>query len=148
MNPTRSSRTSLVLFALALPSVCLAQARPLTTEQWRQDLQYFARELPRRHKMNGGCNKVLLRRLLDRYVPRHLVERPKKGFDVPIAAWLRGPLRDWAEDLLDETRLSQDGLFNPAPIRRRWTEHQSGSRNWQHALWTVLMFQEWKRRWA
>jgi asparagine synthase (glutamine-hydrolysing) len=108
----------------------------------------FVWRLPRRHRTSGRCDKVLLRRLLDRYVPRHLVERPKKGFDVPIAAWLRGPLRDWAEDLLDEKRLSQDGVLNPAPIRQLWAEHQSGLRNWQHALWTVLMFQEWKRRWA
>ena len=81
--------------------------------------------------------------MLYKYVPRELIERPKQGFAVPIAAWLRGPLRDWAENLLDESRLRREGIFEPAPVRQKWLEHLSGKRNWQHWLWDVLMFQAW-----
>jgi asparagine synthase (glutamine-hydrolysing) len=103
----------------------------------------FAWSLPPRLKIAGTVTKKLLRDVLGRHVPRALVERPKAGFSVPLDAWLRGPLRDWAEALLDEARLQRDGLLDPAPIRARWAEHLAGRRNHQEALWTVLMLQSW-----
>ena len=104
----------------------------------------FAWSLPPSLRIHGGTGKRLLREVLYRHVPRALIERPKMGFAVPIHDWLRGPLRDWAEALLDENRLRREGFFEPAPIRSRWSEHLSGRRNWQHQLWEVLMFQAWQ----
>jgi asparagine synthase (glutamine-hydrolysing) len=108
----------------------------------------FAWRLPPALRIAEGKGKWLLRRVLDRYVPRALVERPKMGFAVPIDAWLRGPLRDWAEDLLSERNLKGAGLLEAAPVRQRLAEHQSGRRNWQYSLWGALMIQAWHRRWA
>ncbi len=98
-------------------------------------------------KRRGGVSKWLLRQVLYRHVPRALVERPKMGFGVPIGAWLRGPLRDWAEALLAPERLTREGMLEAAPITRSWHEHLSGRRNWSYPLWTVLMFQAWRERW-
>ena len=106
----------------------------------------FAWSLPGHMKLRGRESKWLLRQLLYRHVPRELVDRPKMGFAVPIDVWLRGPLKDWAEHLLSEQRLREGGRFAPAPIRQRWSEHLSGRRNWQSALWPVLMFEAWRER--
>ena len=106
----------------------------------------LAWRLPLHMKIRNGQGKWLLRQLLYRHVPKSLIERPKMGFGVPLGAWLRGPLRDWAEHLLSESALASDGLLNPAPVRQKWEEHLSGTRSWQSELWTVLMFQAWQER--
>lgn len=105
----------------------------------------FSWGLPERLLFAEGKGKHLLRRVLYRYVPPELVERPKWGFQVPVHTWLRGPLREWAEDLLDEAAIRREGWLDPAPIRRQWQQHLSGRYNWQHSLWGVLMFQSWLR---
>jgi asparagine synthase (glutamine-hydrolysing) len=104
----------------------------------------FALRLPLHQKMRGGQGKWILRQVLDRYVPRALVERPKLGFGIPIHAWLRGPLRAWAEDLLSEDRLRNAGLIDPAPVRQLWQEHQAGRNDWGYRLWPVVMFEAWR----
>ncbi len=106
----------------------------------------FAWQLSRGMKIRGGTGKWALRQVLARHVPRDLVERPKQGFGVPLASWLRGPLRDWAEDLLDPSRLGAP--LAPSPVRRMWTEHLSGRRNFAYGLWNILMYEAWRRRWV
>jgi asparagine synthase (glutamine-hydrolysing) len=103
----------------------------------------FAWSLPQHMKLRGGVTKWLLRQVLYRHVPRGLIERPKMGFGVPIDAWLRGPLRDWAEALLTPIALDESGLA-AAPILEKWREHQTGVRNWHSPLWTILMYQAWR----
>jgi len=103
----------------------------------------FAWSLPLSYKLCEGQTKWPLRQVLYRHVPRELIDRPKMGFGVPLHDWLRGPLREWAESLLEEDRLRSEGYFHPAPIRQIWAEHLCGKRNWMAQLWNVLMFQAW-----
>lgn len=104
----------------------------------------FAWRLPLSMKIRNGSGKWLLRQVLDRYVPREIIERPKMGFGVPIEDWIRGPLRSWTESLLEDRVLESNGLDSNA-IRAKWKEHLSGRRNWQYHLWAVLMFQAWSK---
>jgi asparagine synthase (glutamine-hydrolysing) len=99
--------------------------------------------LPHRFKLRRGTSKWLLRQIAYKHVPKELLERPKMGFGVPIDQWLRGPLKNWAADLLGPAALRQVGLLKPEPIAEKWAEHQAGARNWQQFLWNVLMFQAW-----
>lgn len=103
----------------------------------------LAWRMPLELKLREGEGKWLLREVLYRHVPRELIERPKKGFSIPLAAWLRGPLRDWAEALLDEHRLRREGYFYPAPVRQAWRLHLDGTQDVSARLWSVLMFQAW-----
>lgn len=108
-----------------------------------KDLIEFAWRVPYSMKVRDGKGKWLMRETLYRQVPKALIDRPKRGFGIPLDVWLRGPLRDWAEDLLSESRLKGEGFFHAAPIRQKWREHLSGTRNWHFYLWDVLMFQAW-----
>jgi asparagine synthase (glutamine-hydrolysing) len=103
----------------------------------------LAWQMPLEYKIRDGQGKWLLRQVLYKHVPRELIERPKAGFGIPLDAWLRGPLREWAESLLNEQRLRGEGFFLPEPIRNMWSQHLSGKMNWQYHLWNVLMFQAW-----
>jgi asparagine synthase (glutamine-hydrolysing) len=103
----------------------------------------FAWTLPLDMKLRDGKGKWILRRLLARYVPAELIERPKMGFSIPLGSWLRGPLRDWAETLLDPARLRSEGWFAVEPVRSAWRAHLAGGSEWQQHLWTILMFQAW-----
>jgi len=102
--------------------------------------------LPMDVKIRQGQGKWILRQVLNRYVPKDLVERPKMGFGVPIGEWLRGPLREWAEQLLSKERLINEGILKEELVSQKWQEHLSGKRNWQYPLWGVLMFQAWKEQ--
>ena len=105
----------------------------------------FSWALPGKFKIRDGHGKWILRKVLSRYVPETLFDRPKMGFGVPIDRWLRGPLREWADDLLSERSLKDGGIFRPAPVRNLWADHLSGNKNWQYHLWDILMFQTWQR---
>jgi asparagine synthase (glutamine-hydrolysing) len=104
----------------------------------------FSHRLPADMKARRGEQKWILRELLYRHVPRSLVDRPKMGFSIPLDAWLRGPLRSWAEGLLFASK-ARDGMLDDTEVSRMWNEHQSGARNWQHALWTILMLRGWQQ---
>lgn len=104
----------------------------------------FAWRLPMQQKIRNGTGKWILRQVLSRYVPSALFERPKMGFGVPIGDWLRGDLREWAEDLLSADRLKRSGLFQTESVRNLWTQHLAGDRNLQYQLWPVLMFEAWR----
>jgi asparagine synthase (glutamine-hydrolysing) len=107
----------------------------------------LAWQLPMSMKRSGGEGKIVLRRLLERYLPTSLVDRPKMGFAVPLAAWLRAELREWASDLLDASRLRQDGFLDERRVTRLWNQHLRGTHDWKTQLWTILMFQAWLREW-
>jgi len=107
----------------------------------------FAAALPRGLCIRHNETKWILRQVLDRYVPRCLVERPKMGFGIPLNAWLRGPLREWAGDLLHSTAFG-GGIIDARCAQKMWTEHHSGRRNWAYPLWNVLIFESWRQRWA
>lgn len=111
------------------------------------ELVELAWRMPHDWKVHAGAGKWVLREVLARYVPRALFERPKMGFGIPIDAWLRGPLRDWAEHLLAERRLREGGFFDPAPIRDVWRAHLAGDQNLQYLLWGVLCFEAWRDCW-
>jgi asparagine synthase (glutamine-hydrolysing) len=103
----------------------------------------FAWQLPLEYKLREGQTKWCLRQVLYKHVPKSLIERPKMGFGVPIDSWLRGPLREWASDLLDPATLKQQGFFDEVAVQQMWLEHLSGRLNWQYHLWDILMFQAW-----
>ena len=123
----------------AAMSVSLESRAPLLDHR----VVEFAWALPERCLVGNGQSKWILRQVLDRYVPRMLIERPKTGFGIPVAQWLRTELRDWAEHLLDERTMRAQGLLATAPVRRMWREHLSGTHDRQAYLWNVLMFQAW-----
>ena len=108
-----------------------------------KDVVEYALNMPLHLKIRDGKGKWALRQVLSRYVPDSLVDRPKKGFSIPLDNWLRGPLRQWAEELISEQRLRDEGFFNPQPIRQAWQQHLSGKANNAHRLWSILMFQAW-----
>jgi asparagine synthase (glutamine-hydrolysing) len=108
----------------------------------------WAWQLPTSMMIRNGKGKWLLRKILSEFVPESLFDRPKMGFGIPIDAWLRGPIREWAESLLDQKRLDSEELLDWKEIRRKWCEHQSGTRNWSYYLWSVLMFLAWRERWS
>ncbi len=105
-------------------------------------IEYIWR-IPHSLKLRNGQGKWILKKILNQYVPKNLTERPKMGFGIPLNSWLRGPLRDWAESLLNEKRLISEGYLNPKLIRGKWIEHLSGKKNWKSDLWNILMFQAW-----
>src|SRR3546814_19665346 len=111
---------------------------------WSSDVcssDLLAWRLPVEMLRRDGAGKWPLRQLFDRYLPSELRDRPKQGFAIPVAEWLRGTLRDWAEHLFDPARMEAEGLLNPSPVRRLWDEHLPGSRNWSAQHWPIAMFQ-------
>jgi asparagine synthase (glutamine-hydrolysing) len=113
-----------------------------------RDVVEFSCRIPPDLKVRDGEGKWLVRQVLDRHVPRHLVDRPKTGFGIPLDDWLRGPLKPWASDLLASGRLNRQGWFDSGRVSRVWAEHQGGRRNHGSWLWNVLMVQAWSDQWC
>lgn len=111
-----------------------------------QNIIEFAWNLPESMKIGRGEGKLILKKILDKHIPSELFNRPKQGFALPIEQWLRGPLVDWAESLIDKSRLDSESYFDSDVVHRKWSEHKSGKRNWQTEIWNVLMFQAWLER--
>ncbi len=107
------------------------------------DVIKFAASLPLKYKIHNGTGKWILREMLYRHIPKKLIERPKMGFSVPLAQWLRGPLKEWSHELIDAKRLHNEGYFNVDLVQKKWNEHLNGKNNWHHQLWNVLIFQSW-----
>lgn len=106
----------------------------------------MAWRLPLNLKIRDGRGKWILRKILYQHVPAELIERPKKGFAIPLSSWLRGPLRDWAENLLNEKKLNEMGYLNASLVQKRWQDHIAGRYDWSYHLWDVLMFQAWLKK--
>jgi asparagine synthase (glutamine-hydrolysing) len=103
----------------------------------------FAWTIPHNFKVFNNSSKWILKEILARYVPLEITNRPKMGFGVPIDHWLKGSLKEWANDLLNYDKINQDGILNPVVVQKYWNQHISGQYNWRDPLWTVLMFQSW-----
>ena len=99
--------------------------------------------IPIEKKIIQKKGKIPLRNILQKYIPNNLIDRPKQGFGIPIDVWLRGPLKDWASDLLNEKKLNENHFFNSKLVNKKWQEHLSGERNWQHPIRNILMLQSW-----
>ena len=113
------------------------------------DVACAAWSLPSSFHFADGRGKWILRQILEQYVPRTLIDRPKAGFEVPIGKWLRGELRDWAETLLAPSRITREGFFDAEIIQRRWTQHlASDATDWSFHIWIILMFQAWLDDWG
>lgn len=108
-----------------------------------REIAEFSAVLPEEFKIRGGVNKWVLRELLGRYIPRDLIDRPKRGFGLPMAEWLRGPLKDWAESVLCFNKIERNSLIDKEVLKEKWDEHQAGRRDWSTQIWSVLMFQLW-----
>ena len=105
----------------------------------------FVARIPIEMKVRGPSGKHILKQLLYREAPQQLFERPKVGFGIPVGHWIKGPLRDWAEDLLDPKTMAGEGYFDPTIVQRRWQDHLSGQRDSTAALWAILMYESWLR---
>jgi asparagine synthase (glutamine-hydrolysing) len=112
------------------------------------DIIEFAWSLPLSMKIRGGEGKYVLRKVLEKFVPPAITDRPKSGFAIPIGAWLRKELRGWAESALDSTKMRNQGFLDVAAVQKKWQEHLSGKRDWESQLWTVLTLQSWLERQA
>jgi asparagine synthase (glutamine-hydrolysing) len=112
------------------------------------NLVEFIMSLPLEMKIRDGSSKWILRQVLYRHLPQQLMERPKMGFSVPVGEWIKGPMKEWAEDFLSQERLKKEGYFNAKTVGKMWQRHLSGKSNCTHELWNVLIFQAWLDRWT